>query len=91
MFQSMHHELELLASALNFVGGGALSLDALSPLTKAYLKKGRERWEKYREKHGQSRVVKPSNLASASRAQWVARFGFLVMTSGFVLDFLLKW
>jgi hypothetical protein len=92
MLTAHHHQFELVAVFLNFLGGGFLAWDALSPVAKIYVEKGREKYEAYKAKRGKTTVKKTGKaLDSTSRSQLLARLGFLAMTSGFLLDFLLKW
>jgi hypothetical protein len=87
------HQIELWATALTFLGSALLAWKELSPVAHVYFELGKAKLE--RLKNRGSSVQMPSSASllmdEAKRFQWLTRPGFLLMTVGFLLDFLAKW
>lgn len=93
--------LEIWGSILNFAGGALLSYDPLYAKRRVLAESGAKLFL------GVAMRLKLKNLktasgepldseerlqtASAERSEKLARYGFVVMTAGFLLDLLAKW
>lgn len=92
--------LELWGSILNFAGGALLSYDPLYAKRRVFAESGakfflqvarRLKLKNLKTAGGQP-VDSEENLqiAAAERSETLARYGFLIMTIGFLLDLLAK-
>jgi hypothetical protein len=94
------HQLELASSILGFLGGFVLSLDAIAAVNRAKSTKGKESIsEAARKVQGEYQIDAndvPSSayglqLFLARRTATTARWGFVLMTLGFLLDIIAKF
>ena len=87
------HCLEITASALGFLGGAFLSLDALSAVTRVREEKGKEAVQHALRSAGVERMTSAYALRLwfARKSVLWARIGFVLLTIGFFLDLIAKW
>jgi hypothetical protein len=91
--------LSLLGSILNFIGGGLLVAETFSPVRDLFRKEGEKKWEwLVTQIPSAGKAPTPgapppndeSALQAAKRSQLLTRFGFALVTLGFLLDLLAK-
>ncbi len=94
------HYCELASSALGFVGGAILSLDALFAVRTAQEERGKKSLQEaarkaegiYEDEHGVPLTSAYAlRLWFARQSVVAARIGFSLMTAGFLLDLFSKW
>jgi hypothetical protein len=87
---------EVVSSILTFVGGGLLTIDVFSPVRAFYTQLGDEKWHWLVSKlpgkaaADPKAVDKSKALAHAKRSQCLTRWGFVLITGGFLIDVLNK-
>ncbi len=96
----LKHYFELAASALGFVGGAILSLDALFAVRTAKEERGKESVREavkkaegvYEDDRGRPLDSRYAlRLWFARQSVLSARIGFSLVTAGFLLDLISKW
>jgi len=95
-----HHWLEIASSALGFLGGSVLSLDALCAVRRVRQEFGKDAMKQAVQSAGAVYVDEHGNPLSselllrqwfAGRSVLSARIGFTLMTAGFFFDLIAKW